>query len=46
MLYMVVATHGPETCPGANEEVRQKALGMGPRMEDVAKAHGVTLQGT
>lgn len=46
MLYMIEAVHGPETCPGANEEIRQKALSMGPKMADVAKAHGVTLQGT
>jgi len=46
MLYMVEAVHGPETCPGANVDVRQKAMSMGPKMADVAKAHGVILQRT
>ncbi len=46
MLYMVIATHGPDTCAGFVEEYKQKALSMGPRMEEVAKAHGVTMRGT
>ena len=46
MLYMVVATHGPDTCAGFVEEYKQKALAAGPRMEEVAKAHGVTTKGS
>ena len=45
MLYMVVTTHGPETCAFTNEESRQKARSMGARMEEVTKAHGISLQG-
>ncbi len=45
MLYMVVATHGPDTCAGFVEEYKQKALAASPRMEEVAKAHGVTMKG-
>ena len=46
MLYMVVATHGPDTCAGFVEEYKQKALAAGPRMEEVAKAHGVSILGS
>ncbi len=45
MLSMVVATHGPDTCAGFVEEIKQKVVAMGPRMEGVAKAHGVTMKG-
>lgn len=45
MLYIVVATHGPDTCAGFVEEYKQKALAMGPKLEGVAKAHGVTIKG-
>ncbi len=45
MLYMIVATHGPDTCAGFVEEYKQKMQAMGPRMEEVAKAHGVTMKG-
>ena len=45
MLYMVVATHGPDTCAGFVEEYKQKALAMGSRQEEVGKAHGVTMKG-
>ena len=45
MLYMVIATHGPDTCAGFVEEYKQKALAAGSRMEEVAKAHGVTMKG-
>jgi hypothetical protein len=45
MLYMVVATHGPDTCAGFVEEAKQKMRAMAPRMEEIAKAHGVTMKG-
>ncbi len=46
MLYMTVSTHGPNTCPGVHEEFRQKALSIGPKMEEVASAHGCNVEGT
>ena len=45
MLYMVVATHGPDTCAGFVEEYKQKVLATGPRTEELAKAHGITRKG-
>lgn len=45
MLYMTVSTHGPDTCPGVHEEFRQKALSIGPKMEEVSSAHGCTIKG-
>ena len=46
MLYMVVATHGADTCAGFVEEHKQTMRAMAPKIEGVAKAHGVTLQGS
>ena len=46
MLYMVVAPHGPDTCPAVNEKVRNKALAMGPKMAEVSKAHNTETKGT
>jgi len=46
MLYMVVATHGPDACPAVNEKVRIKALAMGPKMAEVSKAHNTEMKGT
>ena len=46
MLYMSVLTHDPSTCPGAVDAVKEKALSMGPRMQEVAAANGITLHGT
>ena len=45
MLYMVVVTHGPDTCAGFVEQAKQKAESAFPKMEEVAKSHGVTLKG-
>lgn len=45
MLYMVVATHGPDTCAGFVEEYKKKAQTASSRMEEVAKAHGITPKG-
>ena len=45
MLHMVVATHGPETCPGAHPEMREKAMGAMKRMEEVSASLGISLQG-
>ena len=46
MLFVLVGTHDPQTCPASNDEVKQKALSIGPRIEEVNKAHGVTLHGS
>jgi len=45
MLYMVVASHGPENCPAVTEKVRKKALAMGPKMAEVSKAHNSEIRG-
>ena len=45
MLYMAVGTHSPDTCAGFVEESKERALAAGSRMEEVAKAHGVTPKG-
>jgi hypothetical protein len=43
---MVVATHGPESCPMTNAALAQKVLAANQRTGDVAKKLGVTIQGT
>ena len=45
MLYMVVGTHGPDTCAGFVEESKKRALAAGSRMEAAAKAHSITPKG-
>lgn len=46
MLHMMVATHGPETCPASvPEEVRNKVLSELQKLEEVANKLGVTVQG-
>ena len=45
MLHMVIVTHGPDTCPLAVSENRQKATTLGTRLNEVMTAHGITLQG-
>ena len=45
MPYMVVATQGPDTCPAVADGSKQKALAMGPKMEETSKAHGCAIQG-
>ncbi len=46
MLHMVVATHGPDTCPAAVPEIRDQALGTLPKMDEVAKGLGISVQGS
>ena len=41
MLYMVEATHGPETCAAFVDESRKKAQAMKAQIDDVAKTHGI-----
>ena len=45
MLYLTVLTHGPETCPGVVHELTHKVLDDGQKMDEVAKANGVTMHG-
>jgi len=45
MLYMIVATHGPATCPMTDKGLAQKALSQNKRMDEVQKKYGVTTQG-
>ena len=45
MLYVVVATHGPDTCPAFVEEYKQKVRTASPRMQEMAKGHGVEIKG-
>jgi hypothetical protein len=45
MLHMMVATHGPETCPASVPEVREKALPEFQKLDEVAKKLGVAVQG-
>ncbi len=46
MLYMVVATHGPDTCAAFVEEPKKRFLAMKTQIDDVAKTHGVTVKGS
>ena len=45
MLHLVVATHGPDTCPAAVPELRDKVSSNFQRMGEVTKALGITVQG-
>ncbi len=46
MLYMIVSTHNPDTCPIVNPTSMQKMVSANQRMADVTKALGVTVQGS
>ena len=46
MLYMVIATHGPDTCAAYVEQYKQKAQDAFERMDEAGKAHGVILKGS
>ena len=45
MLYLTVLTHGLDSCPGVVHELTHKVLDDGKKMDDVAKANGVTIHG-
>ena len=45
MLHMIVATHGPETCPGVIPELREKMVQGMQKMDQVMAAEGATAQG-
>jgi hypothetical protein len=45
MLHMLIATHGPETCPASRADVRKKYLGELERMHEIAGAHEVKIEG-
>jgi hypothetical protein len=46
MLYMIVSTHSPDTCPLVNFTSMQKMVSANQRMADVSKALGITVQGS
>jgi muconolactone delta-isomerase len=46
MLHMVVATHGPESCPVVAPDSMNKASSAIKRMGEVTKALGITVQGS
>lgn len=45
MQHMIVATHGPETCPASREEMREAYLPDFDRMAEIGKALEVEPQG-
>jgi hypothetical protein len=46
MLYMIVSTHTPDTCPIVNPTSMQKMVSANQRMAEVSKALGITVQGS
>ncbi len=46
MLHMVVITHEPDTCAAVHPDIGEKARNGIARMEEVSKAHQVTVQGS
>ena len=45
MLYFVILNHGPESCPGVVNTVRDRVLQMSSTMDEVLQAHDCTFQG-
>ena len=45
MLHLMVATHGPETCPASVPEIREKLLPEIQKLDEVSKKLGVAVQG-
>ena len=45
MLHMIVATHGPDTCPGSHPEIMDKVQDTVNRMDEVGGKYGATTQG-
>jgi hypothetical protein len=46
MLYMIIATHTPETCPMVNATSMEKMVSGTKRMAEVSNALGVSVQGS
>jgi hypothetical protein len=46
MLYMVIATHTPDNCPMTNKVSMEKMVSGTKNMDKVAKALGITIQGS
>jgi hypothetical protein len=42
---MIVAKHGPETCPASRADVREKYWDEIGRMREIAASHQVTIEG-
>ncbi|MDA1127679.1 MAG: hypothetical protein O2913_03135 [Chloroflexi bacterium] len=45
MLYMMSLSHSPDSCPGVNNEIRDRVLIAKSTMTDVLQTHGCTFQG-
>jgi len=45
MQHMIVATHGPDTCPASRKELREAYMPEMDRMAEIAKPHSVELGG-
>ena len=45
MLYTVVLNHGPESCPGVVNAIRDRVLTMSATMDEVLQAHECAFQG-
>ncbi len=45
MQHMIVATHGPETCPASRKEMREAYLPDFGRMAELGTPHDVEVQG-
>ena len=46
MLYMVISTHNPETCPMINAKSMEKMVYGSKHMAEVSKSLGITVQGS
>ncbi len=42
---MAIARHSPQTCAFASADVREQALGVVGRMDEIATAHGCQIEG-
>ena len=45
MLHMIVATHGPDTCPGSHPDIMEKVDGAMKQMDEVGARYNATTQG-
>jgi hypothetical protein len=46
MLHMLMAKHGPDTCPASRPDYREKYMPLMGRIPDAAKKFGVKLEGS
>ena len=45
MLYMIISTHSPESCPITNPKSMEKMIFSNQHMDEIAKKLGVTVKG-